>query len=136
MHGISLSVMPLDAAAQDALEAATEVAAWPLAVPVTPARSAPCPIAVARLSSAASPSHDPAVAGAITAVCTAWIEAEADLNALDARSATATPAPPSRRRPAPCSPISTGCLPQAEPGALCRALSDRLAGWPADRAGY
>ncbi len=126
MHGISLSVMPLDAAAQDALEAATEVAAWPLAVPVTPATLRPLPDRVARLSSAASPSHDPAVAGAITAVCTAWIEAEADLNALDARVGdgdTGTTFAAAARAVL----ADLDRLPQAEPGALCRALSDRLA---------
>ncbi|QRE75309.1 dihydroxyacetone kinase subunit DhaK [Methylobacterium aquaticum] len=126
MHGVSLSVMPLDAATDTALTAATEVPAWPRAVPVAPPALRPLPDRLAQADSGAFPSHDPAVAGAITAVCRALIGAEADLNALDARVGdgdTGTTFAAAARAVI----ADLDRLPQADPAALCRALSDRLA---------
>ncbi len=125
MHGVSLSVLPLDAATDAALQAATEGTAWPRAVPVAPPTLRPLPDRLAQAVPAAA-SHDPAVAGAITAICTAWIEAEADLNALDARVGdgdTGTTFAAAARAVL----ADLDRLPQADPAALCRALSDRLA---------
>ncbi|MGF3024542.1 dihydroxyacetone kinase subunit DhaK [Methylobacterium aquaticum] len=126
MHGASLSVLPLDAALGDALTAATEVPAWPRAVPVVAPTLRPLPERLARQGAATSPSHDPAVAQAITAVCTALIGAETALNALDARVGdgdTGTTFASAARAVL----ADLDRLPQAEPAALCRALSDRLA---------
>ncbi|MFH6785303.1 MULTISPECIES: dihydroxyacetone kinase subunit DhaK [Methylobacterium] len=125
MHGASLSLMPLDAETEAALTAPTEVPAWPRAVPVAPPATRPLPDRLDR-GPAPTPSHDPAVAAALEAVCTALIAAEAELNALDARvgdgDTGSTFASAARAVLA-----DRNRLPQAEPAALCRALADRLA---------
>ncbi|MGE7416531.1 dihydroxyacetone kinase subunit DhaK [Methylobacterium tarhaniae] len=126
MHGASLSAMPLDAATEAALTAETEVPAWPRAVPVAPPAIRPLPERLVRQGPAAAASHDPAVARVVTAVCTALIGAEAELNALDARVGdgdTGTTFASAARAVL----ADLDRLPQAEPAALCRALSDRLA---------
>lgn len=125
MHGASLSLMPLDAAAERALAAATEVPAWPRAVPVVAPATRPLPDRLDR-GPAPPPSGDPAVARAVTALCTALIEAEAELNALDARVGdgdTGTTFASAARAVL----ADLDRLPQAEPAALCHALADRLA---------
>ncbi|MGX7704043.1 dihydroxyacetone kinase subunit DhaK [Methylobacterium sp. Gmos1] len=125
MHGASLSLLPLGPATEAALTAATEVPAWPRAVPVVAPATRPLPDALARQDAAAA-SQDPAVARAITAVCTALIGAEGALNALDARVGdgdTGTTFAAAARAVL----ADLDRLPQAEPAALCRALSDRLA---------
>ncbi|KMO44051.1 dihydroxyacetone kinase [Methylobacterium tarhaniae] len=126
MHGASLSAMPLDAATEAALTAETEVPAWPRAVPVAPPAIRPLPERLVRQGPAAAASHDPAVARVVTAVCTALVGAEAELNALDARVGdgdTGTTFASAARAVL----ADLDRLPQAEPAALCRALSDRLA---------
>ncbi|GJD61277.1 dihydroxyacetone kinase subunit DhaK [Methylobacterium frigidaeris] len=126
MHGASLSLLPLDAATEDALTAATEVPAWPRTVPVVAPTTRALPDRLAQQGPAASPSQDPAVTRAITAVCTALIGAEAALNALDARVGdgdTGTTFASAARAVL----ADLDRLPQADPAALCRALSDRLA---------
>ncbi|AWB21624.1 DAK2 domain-containing protein [Methylobacterium currus] len=126
MHGASLSLMPLDAATEAALTAATEVPAWPPAVPVVAPATRPLPDGLAQQRPVPSPSYDPAVARAITAICTALIGAEAALNALDARVGdgdTGTTFAAAARAVL----ADLDRLPQAEPAALCGALSDRLA---------
>ncbi|MET7246442.1 dihydroxyacetone kinase subunit DhaK [Methylobacterium sp. EM32] len=125
MHGASLSLMPLDQATEAALTAATEVPAWPRAVPVVAPATRPLPDGLARQGEAA-PSQDPAVAQAIAAIGTALIAAEGALNALDARVGdgdTGTTFAAAARAVL----ADLDRLPQAEPAALCRALSDRLA---------
>ncbi|TGD97455.1 dihydroxyacetone kinase subunit DhaK [Methylobacterium nonmethylotrophicum] len=125
MHGASLSLMPLDPAAEAALTAATEVPAWPRAVAVTAPATRALPDRLAR-GPAAAPSRDPAAAAAITAVCTALVAAEGELNALDARVGdgdTGTTFAAAARAVL----ADLDRLPQAEPAALCHALSDRLA---------
>ncbi|WP_279356561.1 dihydroxyacetone kinase subunit DhaK [Methylobacterium indicum] len=126
MHGASLSLMPLAAETEAALTAATDAPAWPLAVPVVASATLPLPARLARRSQAPAASHDPAVAGAITAVCTALAAAETDLNALDARVGdgdTGTTFATAARAVL----ADLDRLPQAEPAALCHALSERLA---------
>ncbi|TNC11376.1 DAK2 domain-containing protein [Methylobacterium terricola] len=126
MHGASLSLMPLDAAMERALTAPTEVPAWPQAVPVAaPAATRPLPDRLDR-GPAPAPSHDPAVAAALDALCGGLIAAEAELNALDARVGdgdTGTTFASAARAVL----AERDRLPQAEPAALCRALADRLA---------
>jgi dihydroxyacetone kinase len=125
MHGASLSVMPLDSATEAALTAATEVPAWPRAIAVAPPDTRPLPARLVR-GPEAVPSRDPAMAGAITAIGTALIAAEDELNALDARVGdgdTGTTFASAARAVL----ADLDRLPQAEPAALCRALSDRLA---------
>ncbi|KMO21880.1 dihydroxyacetone kinase subunit DhaK [Methylobacterium platani] len=124
MHGASLSLMPLDAATERALAAPTDAPAWPPARPVGAPATRPLPDGLGR-GPAPTPSSDPAVARAITAVCTALIGAEAELNALDARVGdgdTGTTFAAAARAVL----ADLDRLPQAEPAALCRALADRL----------
>ncbi|AWN48423.1 dihydroxyacetone kinase [Methylobacterium terrae] len=125
MHGASLSLMPLDAATEHALAAPTEAPAWPPAIPVAAPTTRALPDRLDR-GSGPAPSHDPAVARAITAIGTALVEAEAALNALDARVGdgdTGTTFASAARAVL----ADLDRLPQADPAALCHALSDRLA---------
>lgn len=124
MHGASISLIALDDEIEAALTAETSVPSWPRAKkPATP-EVRPLP---ARLNDAheAAASTDMAVAHKIAAVCDALIGAEDHLNALDAKvgdgdcgSTFASAARAIRD--------DLDVLPQADPAALCEALSRRL----------
>ena len=126
MHGISVSLIPLADGVGAALEAPTDVAAWPVARPVT----APVLRAAARWPrrrrGRIEPSKDPAVATRIAAVCDALIAAEAELNALDAKVGDGDTG---STFAAGAKAIKAGLdkLPLADPAQLCEALSRRLA---------
>lgn len=123
MHGVSLSVLPLDDELEAALTEPVPVPAWPGAVRiVAPAR---CPILAGLVGEAFAASHDPAVAARIGAVARALVAAEDRLNRLDAKvgdgDAGTTFAGAARA-------VLAGLdrLPLAEPAALCRALAERI----------
>ena len=125
MHGLSVSLVPLADGIAAALEAPTEVAAWPVARPVVAPILRPLPEGLGD-EGVAAPSKDATTAARIGAVCAALIAAEGELNALDAKvgdgdtgSTFAGGARAIRDH------LDT--LPLAEPGALCEALSRRLA---------
>ncbi|WP_128566391.1 dihydroxyacetone kinase subunit DhaK, partial [Methylobacterium crusticola] len=125
MHGASLSLIPLDAATEEALRAETPVPDWPRARPVQAPALRPLPAGLAAGETAA-PSRDPAAAAAVAAVCEALAGAEGALNALDARVGdgdTGTTFAAAARAVL----ADLDRLPQAEPAALCHALSVRLA---------
>ena len=123
MHGVSLSVLPLDDAREAALAAPVSVPAWPGAVRIAPPVLRPMPEGLA--GEAFTPSHDAVTARRIAAVAQALIAAEGPLNALDAKvgdgDAGTTFAGAARAILA-----DLDRLPQAEPAALCRALAERI----------
>ena len=125
MHGISVSLVPTADGLGAALEAPTEVAAWPTARHVTAPVLRPLPAGLGD-EVRAEPSRDPAVAARIGAVCDALVAAEAELNALDAKVGDGDTG---STFAAGAKAIKAGLdkLPQAEPAALCEALSRRLA---------
>ncbi|MFE1601393.1 dihydroxyacetone kinase subunit DhaK [Methylobacterium sp. ID0610] len=125
MHGASLTVVALDAALEEALRAETPVLAWPRARAVVPSVLRPLPTGLSR-AEAAPASQDPRVAATIEAACRALIGAEGDLNALDAKVGdgdTGTTFASAARAVL----ADLDRLPQADPAALCLALSERLA---------
>ncbi|MGY2052114.1 dihydroxyacetone kinase subunit DhaK [Methylobacterium sp. JK268] len=125
MHGASLTFAVLDPRLEAALRADTPVAAWPRAREVVPPVLHPLPAGLTPSASVPA-SSDPAVAGAIAAVCRALIAAEDALNALDARVGdgdTGTTFAGAARAVL----ADLDRLPQADPAALCLALSERLA---------
>ncbi len=123
MHGVSLSVLPLDEAREAALAAPVPVPAWPGAVRIAPPVLRPMPEGLA--GETFTPSHDAVTASRIAAVAKALIAAEGPLNALDAEvgdgDAGTTFAGAARAVLA-----DLDRLPQAEPAALCRALAERI----------
>ncbi len=125
MHGISVSLIPLADGVGAALEAPTDVAAWPVARPVTAPVLRAIPDGIGDDTSA-EPSKDPAVAAHIAAVCDALIASEAELNALDAKVGDGDTG---STFAAGAKAIRAGLdkLPLADPAALCEALSRRIA---------
>ncbi|MCX8253530.1 Dihydroxyacetone kinase [Beijerinckiaceae bacterium RH CH11] len=125
MHGISVSLIPTADGIGAALEAPTEVAAWPTARKVAAPVLRPLPAGLGDEVQAEA-SQEPAVAARITAVCDALIAAEVQLNALDAKvgdgDTGSTFAAGARAIKA-----SLDKLPLADPAKLCEALSRRLA---------
>lgn len=124
MRGFSLSLMPLDDAKVAMLTAPVASPAWPVARPV--AKAIPTLAVPAELSPPpVQASDNSAVRALLETVCAALIDAQSDLDALDARvgdgDTGSTFAAAARRIREDLDE-----LPLAEPGALCQALSERL----------
>jgi dihydroxyacetone kinase len=83
MHGVSLSVMPVDEAQVAALQAPVAPQAWPGVARLGQVLTRPLPDGLTPVPPI--PSAHPARRDLIAACCAALIAAEADLNALDAR---------------------------------------------------
>ncbi|RJF86794.1 DAK2 domain-containing protein [Oleomonas cavernae] len=124
MRGFSLSLMPIGDETVTMLTAPVGVPAWPIPRQVAKTvRILPLP---AELSSTPEqPSENAAARGMLESICTTLMAAQADLDGLDARvgdgDTGSTFATAARRIYA-----DLDALPLAHPGALCRALSERL----------
>lgn len=123
MHGFSLSLLPVDDNRLPALQLAVAPPAWPGCQPVAAPFVRPMPDGMAPERFAAS--EDAQMRALVTRCCAALQQAQADLNALDAKSgdgdtgstvATAAEA------------VLAGLddLPLADRPALCRALAQQL----------
>ncbi|MEZ5415273.1 MAG: dihydroxyacetone kinase subunit DhaK [Opitutaceae bacterium] len=124
MHGISLSVLPLNAARRTALTSAVPIPAWPAVKAPAPIVALPLPaVSVHTYAGSASP----AMQRVITAVCAALAAGESEFNELDRRigdgDTGSTFATAAR---AVSEAMARGELPLAEPAALCSALGDLL----------
>ncbi len=84
MHGFSVSLLPLTDADTAALQAPTPLAAWPGCYAMTPVKILVLPDGLAPIR--ALPSAHPATRAFLSRCCEILIAAEADLNALDAKS--------------------------------------------------
>lgn len=84
MHGFSVSVMELDNGDAELLAQPVAVQGWPGCKPVTTTSVLPLPDGLSPIRAPASPHA--ATQAFLTACCHILIEAEADLNALDAKS--------------------------------------------------
>ena len=84
MQGFSVSVLPVSDADAPLLEAPVAPWAWPGCQPVHQVEVVPLPDGLTPIQPI--PSADPAMAAFITACCEVLVSAEADLNALDAKS--------------------------------------------------
>ncbi len=123
MHGFSLSVLPVDDMRLAALRLAVEPAAWPGCHAVAPLVVQPMPEG---LSPAIwSPSEDLTMRGLLMACCEVLTAAEADLNALDAKSGDgdtgSTVATAARALVS-----AVDFLPLGDRAALCRAVAQEL----------
>lgn len=124
MRGFSLSLMPVDDAKIAMLTAPVAPPAWPVARRT--AQAAPTLAVPSELSpSPAKATKNPATRALIEAICTTLINAQADLDSLDARvgdgDTGSTFAAAARRVR-----DDLDDLPLAEPEALCHSLSERL----------
>lgn len=124
MKGFSVTLLPLDDALRTALRAPTDAPAWPGARTVQPLQRIPLPAGLESVPY--TPSDDPKIRAILVAACEELVEQEAFLNALDARvgdgdtgSTFGNAARGLLRR--------LDSLPLADPPALCRAVSERLA---------
>ena len=84
MHGFSLTLYALDDADEALLGAPTALRAWPGLKTLAPTRIVPMPSGLSPIRW--TPSADAATEALIVSCCDALIAAEADLNALDAKS--------------------------------------------------
>ncbi|MDJ0826038.1 MAG: dihydroxyacetone kinase subunit DhaK [Rhodobacter sp.] len=123
MHGFSLSLLPVSESQLAALRAPVGPAVWPGCQSLGAPRVAPMPDGMAPPDYAAS--EDAAMRRLIADACAALIGAEADLNALDAKSGDgdtgATVATAARALAA-----ALDRLPLADPAALMRAVGAEL----------
>ena len=123
MHGFSLSVLPVDSAQVSALQASVAPVAWPGCPAISEIAVQPMPAGMEPVTYQAS-SND-AARDLIAAACDALIGAEAQLNALDAKSgdgdtgSTVAVAAQSVRS-------SLDELPMADTSQLFRALAGNL----------
>ncbi|MBK8858055.1 MAG: dihydroxyacetone kinase subunit DhaK [Opitutaceae bacterium] len=124
MQGISLSLLPLNAARREALLSDVQTPSWPGARRVSPVVLQPLPAIATRTFTG---SEAPAVRGLIAAMCGALIENEAALNTLDRQigdgDTGSTFATAAR---AVLAAMERNELPLAEADQLCLALGDRL----------
>jgi dihydroxyacetone kinase len=126
MRGFSLSLLPLDAARRDMLQAPVDVAAWPVARPVAARGAVPVRPLPGRLDGTpAEPSDDAAVRACLSVVCATVIAAREDLDALDARIGDGDTGS-TFARAAQRILDDLDRLPLAEPDRLCRAIAERL----------
>lgn len=123
MRGFSVSVFPAGEADLAALAAPTPLAAWPGLSRLGGVATLPLPAGLAPVR--AAPSDDAATRALLMRACEALVAAEADLNALDARSGDGDTG----------STLASGAralvaamdrLPLADPAALCRAVGQEL----------
>lgn len=124
MKGLSITAIALDAALRGALTAPTDAPGWPGVRAVGPLRVMPLPAGLETARHAAS--TDARARGILTAACGELVAREGPLNALDAKVGdgdTGTTFATAARA------ILRGVdeLPLADPAALCRAISERLA---------
>ncbi|MGI9393187.1 MAG: dihydroxyacetone kinase subunit DhaK [Boseongicola sp.] len=84
MHGFSVSLLPVDRTQTDALQSAVAPVAWPGCLPVGEISVKPMPGGMTLVKHDASDDAD--ARDLIKASCAALIAAEAELNALDAKS--------------------------------------------------
>jgi len=84
MHGISISTLTANPAHLEALAAPVEVSAWPGLGAVSPVSVLPMPNGIR--AQTASASANGAVRAVVTCVCETLLDAEGDLNELDAKS--------------------------------------------------
>lgn len=84
MQGFSVSLLPVTRTEESLLQAAVAPWAWPGCLPVGPVALRPLPDGLTPIQPI--PSENPVVRAFILRACTILIEAEADLNALDAKS--------------------------------------------------
>ncbi len=119
MYGFSLSVLPLLPGVEEALTSTVAARAWPAVG--APRRPAVRPVAPEVTGWPFEPSADPGREAVVRAVCTALLEAEDELNALDARvgdgDTGSTFAGAARALQE-----TVDTLPLAEPGPLCTAV--------------
>lgn len=123
MHGFSLTLYALDDADATLLGAPVPLRAWPGLKPLSPTRIVPLPDLLSPIGW--KPSADTATEELLVSCCDALIAAEADLNALDAKSGdgdTGTTLAVAAR--ALLGNISQ--LPLADPAELYRAVGQEL----------
>jgi dihydroxyacetone kinase len=123
MHGFSVSVMELGEGDADLLSAPTAVSGWPGCIKLEETKVLPLPDGLAPIK--AMPSPHEATRDFLTSCCELLISAEADLNALDAKSGDgdtgSTLANASRALIG-----SMDSLPLADPTQLYRAIGQEL----------
>ncbi|NOD37055.1 MULTISPECIES: dihydroxyacetone kinase subunit DhaK [unclassified Ruegeria] len=84
MHGFSVSILPVDQDDLSALEAPVDLAAWPGVNSIDPIKVAPLPDGLTPIDPI--PSHNPTTRETITRLSELLINAEKNLNELDAKS--------------------------------------------------
>ncbi|WP_170343497.1 dihydroxyacetone kinase subunit DhaK [Ruegeria arenilitoris] len=84
MHGFSVSILPVDQADLSALEAPVDLAAWPRVNSIDPIKVAPLPDGLTPIDPI--PSNNPTTRETISRVSELLINAEKNLNELDAKS--------------------------------------------------
>jgi dihydroxyacetone kinase len=84
MHGFSVSILPVDPSDLLALEEPVELVAWPGVKTIKPVRIAPLPDGLTPIDPI--PSNNPATKETINRLAELLIQAEKDLNELDAKS--------------------------------------------------
>lgn len=124
MHGISLSLLPLDPATREALLGGVQTPAWPGARELAPVVVRPLPAIPARTFRG---SAAPAVAAMITTIGRALLANEEAVNAFDRRIGDGdTGSTFAQAARAVLAALERGELPLAEPDQLCLALGDLL----------
>jgi dihydroxyacetone kinase len=123
MHGFSVSVLPLTPETQTLLETPVDLPAWPGMQPITQIAPRPLPDGLSPIQPI--PSQNPKMRAVLAQCCALLIEAERDLNALDAKSGDgdtgSTLATAARALDA-----ALDRLPLADPTQLFRAVSNEL----------
>lgn len=124
MQGVSLSLLPLDAALREALLSAVQTPSWPGARPIAPVAVLPLPAIANRTFTG---SDAPAVSGLITAIGRALLANEEAVNALDRRIGDGdTGSTFANAARAVLGAMERHELPLAAPDQLCLALGDLL----------
>lgn len=124
MQGVSLSLLPLDAALREALLSAVQTPSWPGARPNAPVAVLPLPAIANRTFTG---SDAPAVSGLITAIGRALLANEEAVNALDRRIGDGdTGSTFANAARAVLGAMERHELPLAAPDQLCLALGDLL----------
>lgn len=124
MQGVSLSLLPLDAARRAALLGTVQTPSWPGVRAIAPLTVLPLPQIATR---AYAGSDAPAVAGLIVAMGRALLAGEEEVNALDRRIGDGdTGSTFANAARAVLGALERRELPLAEPDQLCLALGDLL----------
>lgn len=124
MHGVSLSLLPLDAALRAALLSEVQTPSWPGARPIAPVTVLPLPAIATRTFVG---SDEPAVGSLIAAMGQALLASEEAVNALDRRIGDGdTGSTFANAARAVLGAMERRELPLAEPDQLCLALGDLL----------
>jgi dihydroxyacetone kinase len=124
MKGFSISALPLDADLAAALTSECDVPAWPSFH--APSAGTPVPLRSAKRDDDQPASNEPHTRAVLTSLCNALIDRENELNALDAKIGDGDTG----------STFASGArlvlrdidkMPLADHGAMCRAVSKRIA---------